>query len=143
MPPTTLCPPTSTSRLRTCGKYGAWVVLRGPGTIPAPGWFTGCIYSDWFHKSWLPTVQRWRKYVLIGDNLSSHISVDVINTCKEKNFAFICLPPNSTDKLQPLDIGYFGPLKSHWRSMLQGILGWCLCTYPTYTISYLPNYPYL
>ena len=45
------------------------------------GWFTGCIYSDWFHKSWLPTVQRRPgKHVLIGDNLSSHISVDVINT---------------------------------------------------------------
>ncbi len=40
------------------------------------GWFTECIYSDWFHKSWLPTVQRRPgKHVLIGDNLSSHISV--------------------------------------------------------------------
>jgi hypothetical protein len=121
--------------------------LNGPkgsryNTSPS-GWFNGFIYSDWFHKSLLPKVQRRPgKHVLIGDNLSSHISDDVINTCKEQNIAFICLPPNSTDKLQPLDVGYFGPLKSHWRSMLQGILGWCLCSYPTYTVPY-STYPYL
>ncbi len=54
--------------------------LGGPkgsryNTSPS-GWFTRCFYSDWFHKSWLPTVQRQPgKHVLIGDNLSSHISV--------------------------------------------------------------------
>ena len=31
---------------------------------------------------------------------------------------FVCLPPNSTDKLQPLDVSVFGPLKSAWREVL-------------------------
>jgi hypothetical protein len=112
------------------GLWKAWC-QGGPkgsryNTSPS-GWFTSVIFSDWFHESWIPTVQRRRgKHVLIGDNLASHLSVDVINTCKEKNISFICLPPNSTDKLQPLDVGYFGPLKNHWRNMLRDILGLCL-----------------
>ncbi len=32
---------------------------------------------------------------------------------------FVCLPPNSTDKLQPLDVGIFAPMKRKWREQLQ------------------------
>jgi len=30
----------------------------------------------------------------------------------------VCLPPNSTDKLQPLDVGVFAPLKAAWKAVL-------------------------
>jgi hypothetical protein len=52
------------------------------------------------------------------DNLASHLSPAVIQACREHNIEFVCLPPNSTDKLQPLDVGIFAPLKSAWRSVL-------------------------
>jgi hypothetical protein len=42
----------------------------------------------------------------------------VIELCREHNIAFVCLPPNSTDKLQPLDVGAFAPLKAAWREIL-------------------------
>jgi hypothetical protein len=29
------------------------------------------------------------------------------------------LLPNSTDKLQPSDVGFFGPMKHYWRLVLQ------------------------
>ncbi len=44
--------------------------------------------------------------------------MEVINLCRENDIAFVCLPANSTDKLQPLDVGFFGPMKSHWRKQL-------------------------
>lgn len=57
--------------------------------------------------------------MLIGDNLASHISPAVIDSCKENDIEFVCLVPNSTDKLQPLDVGVFAPLKFAWRDVLQ------------------------
>ncbi len=58
------------------------------------------------------------KKLLVCDNLSSHISAAVVDSCRQNNIAFVCLPPNSTDKLQPLDVGVFGPLKAAWRAVL-------------------------
>ena len=55
---------------------------------------------------------------LMGDNLSSHMSVKVIAACKQNDIRFICLPPNATDFLQPLDVAFFGPLKREWRKIL-------------------------
>jgi hypothetical protein len=44
--------------------------------------------------------------------------MDVIQTCKKENIDFVCLPANSTDSTQPLDLAYFGPLKGAWRKKL-------------------------
>jgi hypothetical protein len=59
------------------------------------------------------------KKLLIVDNLSSHISAEVIELYKAHNIAYVCLLPNSTDKLQPLDVGFFGPMKHTWRNQLK------------------------
>jgi hypothetical protein len=59
------------------------------------------------------------KKMLVCDNLSSHISLEVISLCRENNIEYVCLPPNSTDKMQPLDVGIFGPMKHHWRKQLK------------------------
>ncbi len=67
------------------------------------GWFDLYIFGEWFKKVFLPHVRRLPgSKVLIGDNLSSHISLEVIQICREEHIQFICLPPNSTDKMQPL-----------------------------------------
>jgi len=41
---------------------------------------------------------------LIGDNLSSHINVAVLELCQQHNVSFVALPPNSTHLTQPLDV---------------------------------------
>lgn len=53
-----------------------------------------------------------------GDNLSSHFSEEVLRLCAKNDVEFVCLPPNSTHKLQPLDVGFFAPLKRSWRALL-------------------------
>jgi hypothetical protein len=86
------------------------------------GWFDMCncaIGEDWFKRLFLPHVRRQPgRKLLIGDNLASHIFMEVIRICKENDIMFVCLPHNIIDKMQPLDVDIFGPMKSAWRKQL-------------------------
>lgn len=83
------------------------------------GWFDLCVFEDWFESLFIPSVAKKQgRKVVICDNLSSHMSLHVIQLCKRHNISFVLLPPNSTHLLQPLDVAYFKPLKSGWRSAL-------------------------
>ncbi len=53
------------------------------------------------------------RYSIVGN------TVGIGHVYREENIQFVCLPPNSTDKLQPLDVGFFGPMKSAWRKQLK------------------------
>ena len=59
-------------------------------------------------------------FALIGDNIGSLFSEEVIKVCVEKNIWFITLVPNSTHLCQSLDLdlAVFGPLKRCWRAFL-------------------------
>ena len=59
-------------------------------------------------------------FALIGDNIGSHYSEEVIKVCVEKNIWFITLVPNSMHLCQSLDLdlAVFGPLKRCWRVLL-------------------------
>lgn len=77
------------------------------------------IFTDWFNSTFLPHAIRLPgKKVLIGDNLSSHFTEEVLENCRQNNIAFICLPKNSTHITQPLDVSFFRPLKMAWRTVL-------------------------
>ncbi len=82
------------------------------------GWFDGDTFEDWFRNVFIPVAKRKESTALIGDNLSSHFSPDVLRLCKLHNVKFICLPSNSTDKTQPLDVAFFHPVKVMWRKIL-------------------------
>ncbi len=64
--------------------------------------------------------------VLIGDNLGSHISLHVMELCREHNVRFIFLPANSTHLTQPLDVAVFAPMKKQWRVELNKYKAWCV-----------------
>lgn len=83
------------------------------------GWMEASIFTDWFCRSFLPHATRLPgKKVLIGDNVSSHFTDEVLEQCRLNNIDFICLPTNSTHISQPLDVSFFRPLKTAWRSSL-------------------------
>ncbi|XP_046684451.1 MFS-type transporter clz9-like [Homalodisca vitripennis] len=84
------------------------------------GWFDSFCFSDWVETVALPYFRQFDsvKY-LIGDNLSSHLSLDVIKKCNESKVKFIFLPSNSTHITQPLDVAFFRPLKISWRAILK------------------------
>ena len=85
------------------------------------GWFDGVIFEDWFNQIPLKYFQKYGRDVpkmLIGDSLASHLSINVINLCKEFNIRFVLLQPNSTHICQPLDVAVFRPLKIYWRQVI-------------------------
>ena len=47
-------------------------------------------------------------------NHSSHISLQAIEFCREKGIVMVSIPPHCTHRLQPLDITFFGALKTYY-----------------------------
>lgn len=102
--------------------YDTWTV-GGPNGArynrSKSGWFDMQCFSDWFEKIALPYLKRLPdEKVMIGDNLSSHLSTEVIRQCETHNIKFCFLPPNATHLLQPLDVAFFRPMKIAWRKVL-------------------------
>lgn len=84
------------------------------------GWFDEVTFRDWFFTIVVPWAKsRQGPTVVIGDNLSSHFSADVLKMCKKYNITFCCLPANTTHLTQPLDVAFYAPLKKHWRVILE------------------------
>lgn len=49
--------------------------------------------------------------LLIIDQHDSHICADVLDFCIEIKIHIMVFPPHSTHRLQPMDVGIFGPLQ--------------------------------
>jgi len=66
---------------------------------------------------WLEVFDRYTKEkagnsrrLLLADGHSSHVNLRFINYCDENRIILVVLPPHSTHRLQPLDVGIFSPL---------------------------------
>ena len=83
------------------------------------GWMDEFCFQEWFKTIAIPYFKKLDgPKAMIGDNLSSHLSGEVIGLCKKNNIKFICLPPNTTHLTQPLDKAVFAPMKRLWRAIL-------------------------
>ena len=51
---------------------------------------------------------------LIFNGHGSHTTLEWINIARDYNIILFCLPPHTTHRLQPLDVGCFGPLQIAW-----------------------------
>lgn len=79
-------------------------------------------FLSWFNKLFLPAVQHLTEtgpVLLFLDGHHSHISLELIRKARENNITIMCLPPNTTHLLQPLDLSVFAPLKKAWKSILK------------------------
>lgn len=103
-------------------KWSNWLMGAPRGTrmaVTPSGWIDAATFDDWFEQQLLPVLKKKEgKKVVIGDNLSSHITAKCLQLCAQNDVKFICLIPNSTHLLQPLDVAYFSALKNDWRKVL-------------------------
>ena len=76
------------------------------------GWMTSDLFGTWFEKFLLYFTQR--PLLVVFDGHSSHVSYQVIKRAKEEGVSLLKLPPHTTDRLQPLDVACFRPLKQKW-----------------------------
>lgn len=79
----------------------------------------GIVFLDWIKSVIVPHLRRLDgTKIIIGDNLSAHISFEAVQLCETNDIKFVFLPSNSTHMLQPLDVAVYAPLKSAWRDVL-------------------------
>jgi hypothetical protein len=82
------------------------------------GWTNDFLCLKWFEKSFIPQATTWNKsgapILLVYDGHRSHTTTRFIHLAQENNIILLCLPPDMTHKLQPLDVGVFGPFQHAW-----------------------------
>lgn len=103
--------------------YPTWIEDGLPESryaVSNSGWFEMPHFEDWFVNICVPFFRdKTGKKAVIGDNLASHLSSEVVNLCVKLGIEFILLPPNATHLCQPLDVAFFKALKAAWRKTLE------------------------
>jgi hypothetical protein len=99
-------------------------------THPTPGWHFACSatgYANhdnvlgWHQNIFNPQTKsraNGRPRILINDGFGLHESLEVMVFCHE-NIILCRLPSHTSYKLQPCDVGVFGPLKTAYRERVE------------------------
>jgi hypothetical protein len=81
----------------------------------ASGWSSNRFGMEWlekvFERHTKPSNPR-TKRLLIVDGHSSHVNMEFIDWADRHGIIILILPPHTTHKLQPLDVGLFQPLST-------------------------------
>ncbi|KAI9064706.1 DDE-domain-containing protein [Trametes sanguinea] len=83
------------------------------------GWTNDKHCLKWFEESFVPQARARagspdEPILLIFDGHGSHVTKDMRDLADKYDIHLYCLPPHTTHKLQPLDVGVFGPLTTQW-----------------------------
>jgi len=94
------------------------------GGISDSGWITGPLFLRWLeHFISIVRPSKQNPVVLILDGHFSHTrNIEVIDRARETGIAIVCLPPHSTDKMQPLDVAFMFPLKTYYAKAIENWL---------------------
>lgn len=92
------------------------------------GWMTSELFlSVLEHIVKYTKCSKGNRILLLMDNHESHITVKSVNFCRDNGITMLTFPPHTSHKLQPLDIGVFGPFKTYcatsfndWMTMNPG-----------------------
>jgi hypothetical protein len=90
-----------------------------PGTMYAvteSGWMTTSVFQAWF-ECFLQRVLE-RPLLIIFDGHKTHLSLPFIQLARANQVSVIKLPSHTTNRLQPLDVSCFKPLKTAWDKEL-------------------------
>ena len=93
-----------------------WVIA-----VSDNGWTTDQLGLKWlkhFNRHTAPrTAGAYR--LLILDGHGSHATPEFDQYCKDNKIITLCMPPHSSHRLQPLDVGCFSPLKRGYGQDIQ------------------------
>ena len=91
--------------------------------VTESGWTDDEVCKQWFTKVFIPWAQArnisGKPVLLISDGHGSHESNEMLEKAFACNILLLSLPPHTTHKLQPLDVGVFGPLQKAWGKHCQ------------------------
>ncbi|KAF8574791.1 hypothetical protein K439DRAFT_1624079 [Ramaria rubella] len=90
--------------------------LGGVTTTPA-GWTDKKVYLEWFTDIFLKYAKAQntlgKPILLISDSHRSHETDELKGATFKASVILFSLSPHTTDHLQPLDVGVFGPVHGH------------------------------
>jgi hypothetical protein len=81
------------------------------------GWMDAKSFYEYFANVFIPyKKERFGEdaVVVFFDGHKSHTCLQLSQLAEENNIHLICLPPQATHILQPLDVAYFKPMKSYY-----------------------------
>jgi hypothetical protein len=94
--------------------------------VSGNGWTTDSLGYKWlvdvFDKHTRDSVVGKHRLLLL-DGHKSHFTVEFDQYCRDNSIIYLCYPPHSTDRLQPLDVGLFSPLKGTYNRLVQEMAG--------------------
>ena len=86
------------------------------------GWINSFLMQKWLEDVFDPftsdRVARGRRRLLFLDGHDSHVKVEFLEACWDRNIVVVIIPANASGFLQPLDVGFFGPLKTRVFGLL-------------------------
>lgn len=103
-------------RLRYKSHYLAGAPTGSLGFPSSTGWMTAEHFLKVLqHIKEQTNCTRERPYLLLLDNHSSHVTLEAVCFAKDRGIVLSTFPPHCSHRLQPLDIGVFGPFKAALR----------------------------
>ncbi|KAF1999405.1 DDE-domain-containing protein, partial [Amniculicola lignicola CBS 123094] len=109
------------------GKFhqDKWVQMDGGRSgwsyaLSQKGWTDDELGLEWlkiFEQATRPALPR-EKRLLIMDNHGSHLTGKFLRFAIDHKIIVLCFPPHTTHLLQPLDVGLFGPLQTHYTKLV-------------------------
>ena len=103
-----------------CGLMSSWTEGRPSGCLYASterGWMMDVVFENWLQK-FATIVDISKPNLLIMDGHNSHITYTASKFCHDHNIILLCLPPQTTHALQPLDVGVFKALARYIENMV-------------------------
>ncbi|KAF8685424.1 DDE superfamily endonuclease [Rhizoctonia solani] len=111
------------------GDVGFWWENKEIGCCVSTenGWTSDNVCKAWFTKVFLQTATQRQvseaPIVLLLDGHGSHISTQILEAAFKNRVFIICLPPKTTHKLQPLDVGVFNLVQGDWKKRCKDSAG--------------------
>jgi len=86
--------------------------------------------NGWMNsETFVETLKHFNRYtnsskenetLLLVDNVESHLSIESLDLAKNNGITMLTFPSKCTHKLQPLDVGIFGPFNSVYDGFVSG-----------------------
>ena len=84
------------------------------------GWMFDVNFENWFIHIFIKHTQHLQKPILLTyDGHNSHLTYPTVKAAMDHNIIIVCLPPNTSHALQPLDVGVFRSVKVNWKKILK------------------------
>ncbi|XP_049339396.1 heterogeneous nuclear ribonucleoprotein U-like protein 1 isoform X11 [Astyanax mexicanus] len=76
----------------------------------------GELFQRWF-EHFVRHARKKRPLLLIFDGYKFNLAPDIVAAARREDVILLCLPPHCFHVLQPLDMGFFGPLKAEFAKL--------------------------